>query len=137
MEGWKAGEIHGAFELKMDMLPLYAFVVNKSYVIAGIAGLGTGLIILLINFIGNKISQPLNELKEGANKVAAGNNDIKINVDSEEEIGKLYNRFNKSAANIKDIILHLTEAIDATASASYEISSSKEDMATGAQQQSS
>ena len=214
MEGWKTGEIHGAFELKMDMKPVETSIAQKSLIIAGISGTSTGIIILLIIFIANKIGKPINELKEAANKVADGNVDVSIDVKSEDEIGvlasnfnimvknikkanedlynekaavekkvedavkeseqqriylsesvnkilfemdkfasgdltvkldtekddeigRLFQGFNKSVKNIQNIITGVTEAVEATASAAYQISSSAEEMAAGSKEQSS
>ncbi len=54
-----------------------------------------------------------------------------------DSISKLYEGFNKSVLNIKNIIISVKEAVEATASASTQISSSSEEMAAGAQEQSS
>jgi PAS domain S-box-containing protein len=54
----------------------------------------------------------------------------------DDELGKLFNGFNKAVLNMKQIIEHVRESIHATASASTEISASTEEMAAGAQQQS-
>jgi len=66
--------------------------------------------------------------------------DLTINISpekSDDDIGKLFNGFNKAVSNIKNMVLQITESIQATASASAEISSSSEQMAAGAQEQSS
>jgi len=213
MEGWKAGEIHGAFELKMDMDPVQTAVTKKSLNIAGIFGLGTAAIIFILMFAAGKISKPIFALQEAAKKVANGSTDVEVPVESQDEVGHLtenfnlmvrnirqadeelrkekasverkveiavkeseeqkkyladsVNRilgemgkfsqgdltvslrsekadddiahlcegFNKSVANIRDMILQVGEAVQATASASAQISSSTEEMAAGAQEQ--
>ena len=213
MEGWKTGEMHGAFELKMDMDPLQAAVSKKSFTIALLFGIGTTMIIGIIMLVAGKISKPIYSLKDAANKVAEGNNDIEVEVDTDDEIGHLADSFNimvknikqanddlinekagiekkveiavkeseeqkkyladsvskilhqmekfsqgdltvnlrseregddiallcegfnKSVTNIRDMILQVGEAVQATASASAQISSSTEEMAAGAQEQ--
>jgi len=65
--------------------------------------------------------------------------DLTVHVISEkadDDIGKLFNGFNTAVENIKKMIIHISEAIEATASAIAEITSSSEQMATGAQEQS-
>jgi len=54
-----------------------------------------------------------------------------------DDIAKLFNGFNQTVANIKNIILQVRDAVEATSSASTQISSSAEEMAAGAQEQSS
>ena len=67
------------------------------------------------------------------------NGDLAVSVKPENEkdsIGQLFSGFNKTVENIKSMIIQVTEAVHATASASSEISSSSEQMAAGAQEQS-
>lgn len=214
MEGWKSGEVHGAFEIKMPMEPVDAAVFNKSVVIAGITGLSTALILFFGFFVANAISRNIGKLEVAATKVAGGNlsveievetkdeignlstsfnkmvHDIKeanvallaekasvekkvedavreseearkylsnktnimlsamekfaqgdltqrLDIEKEDDIGKLYKGFNKTIENITSMLVRVTEAVHATASASAEISASSEQMATGAQEQSS
>jgi len=61
---------------------------------------------------------------------------IKIEKDG-DDIAKLFNGFNLTVSNIKNMINQVREAVEATASASTQISSSAEEMAAGAQEQSS
>jgi len=71
-------------------------------------------------------------------KFADGDLTVQVVSENKEDIiGKLFNGFNKVVDNIKQIMISVTEAVQATASASNEISSSSEEMAAGAQEQSS
>jgi methyl-accepting chemotaxis protein len=77
-------------------------------------------------------------MMEAMNKFSEG--DLTVSVEPEvndDDIGRLFNHFNKTINNIKQMIHQLSEAITATASASTQISSSAEEMAAGAQEQSS
>jgi methyl-accepting chemotaxis protein len=65
--------------------------------------------------------------------------DLTVNITPEKEgddIAKLYLGFNKSIQNIKGMLNQVLEAVQATASASTQISSSTEELAAGAQEQS-
>lgn len=214
MEGWKAGEIHGAFEVMMPMEPVDAAVAQKSLIIAGISGLSTGVIILLAIFVANGIGKPLKHLEEASRKVAKGDFDTVVDINTKDEIGvlagsfnemvkdvkktrhelleekagiekkveeavreseearkylahkteimlgamqrfadgdftfkleaeqdddmgKLFNGFNRAVGNIKQMILQVIQSVQATASASAEISASAEELAAGAREQSS
>lgn len=70
-------------------------------------------------------------------KFATGDLTVKLEAESNDVIGKLFNGFNQVVNNLKNIIIKVTEAVEATASASTQISSSSEEMAAGAQEQSS
>ncbi len=214
MEGWKEGEIHGAFEIMMDMEPVYSEVASKSFIIAIISALSIIVLVGAIVFVANGINRPVQNLEDAAKKVADGNIDVSIESESNDELGllannfntmvdriresrhkleeekasverkveeavkaseeqkeyltrnvdkflfemnkfekgdltiklvpekngdeisKLFNGFNNAVNNIKHMILNVTESVQATASASAEISSSAEQMAAGAQEQS-
>ncbi len=70
-------------------------------------------------------------------KFAAGDLTANLEVkNTDDVIGKLFNGFNSVVENIKEIIINVTGAIQATASAANEISSSTEQMAAGSQEQS-
>ncbi|MFA6598222.1 MAG: methyl-accepting chemotaxis protein [Ignavibacteriaceae bacterium] len=70
-------------------------------------------------------------------KFAGGDLSVSVEKEKDDEIGRLFDGFNQSVSNIKNLILQVTAAVEATASASTEISSSSEEMAAGAQEQSS
>lgn len=53
-----------------------------------------------------------------------------------DDIAQLFDGFNRAITNIREMIMKVTQAVEATASASSEISSSAEQMAAGAQEQS-
>jgi methyl-accepting chemotaxis protein len=85
------------------------------------------------NYLERSTQKMLDEME----KFATG--DLTVNLVSEKEgdtISKLFEGFNKTVVNIREMILQVGEAISATASASAEISSSSEQMAAGAQEQS-
>lgn len=101
MENWKAGEIHGAFEVMMSMEPIDEAVAKKSFVIAGISLFSTGLIILLTVFVANGIRKPIKVLELSASKVAQGDVDVSVETLTNDEIGSLTNSFNQMVVNIK------------------------------------
>ena len=77
-------------------------------------------------------------LLEAMDKLSEG--DLTVSVKSERDTGEIYelfNGFNKTVNNVKNLINQLTDSISATASASMQISSSVEELAIGSQEQSS
>jgi methyl-accepting chemotaxis protein len=84
------------------------------------------------------LERNINHLLEEMGKFENG--DLTASVKPErddDEIGRLFYGFNKAVSKIKEIIIKVTDAVQATASASSEISASAEELAAGAQQQSS
>ncbi len=84
-------------------------------------------------YLNDSVNKILAEMERFAN----GDLTVKLDAMNDDEIGKLFNGFNLAVANIKNALISVTEAIDATASAGNQISSSTEEMAAGAQEQSS
>ena len=69
-------------------------------------------------------------------KLAKGDLTVSIDAENDDEMGRLYAGFNTVVKNIRRMILSVSDAVEATASASHQISSSSEEMAAGAQEQS-
>ncbi len=85
----------------------------------------------------NYLAHSTEVILDAMEKFAQG--DLTTNILAEKEddnIAKLFNGFNRTVGNIKDIIIQVRASVEATASASTEISSSVEEMAAGAQEQS-
>jgi methyl-accepting chemotaxis protein len=82
------------------------------------------------------LNDSVNTLLGEMTKFANGDLTVNVIAKNDDEIGKLFNGFNSAVDNIKKMILQVGEAVEATASASTQISSSSEEMAAGAQEQS-
>lgn len=68
-------------------------------------------------------------------KFADGDMTVSVVAKKDDDIGRLFNGFNKAVYNIGGMLGKVEEAVSATASASSQISSSTEEMAAGAQEQ--
>ena len=137
MEGWKAGEVHGAFEVKMSLVPVDQAVRQKSIVIACITTLGIGLIVLIAIFVSRIVGGMVKRLAEQTNIIAKGDLSVEMDDQSKDEIGQLAVSFKTMVRNLRETIGQVTEASAAVASACSEISSGTEEMAAGAQEQTS
>jgi methyl-accepting chemotaxis protein len=83
------------------------------------------------------LSRNTQVLSEEMKKFSHGDLTVKVKPEKEDDdIGKLFLEFNTAVENIRNMLTQVTEAVQATASASSEISSSSEEMAAGAQEQS-
>jgi methyl-accepting chemotaxis protein len=83
------------------------------------------------NYLTQSVEKMLVEIK----KFSEGDLTINLKAEKDDDIKKLYDGFNKSVKNISSLIVNVTEAVQATASASTQISSSTEELAAGAQEQ--
>ncbi len=83
------------------------------------------------------LSRNVNTIMIAMEKVAEG--DLTVSVEAEkddDEIAKLFKAFNSTVVNLKEMIGKLNENVHLTVSASTQISSSTEEMAAGAEEQS-
>ncbi|RPI62502.1 MAG: DUF3365 domain-containing protein [Ignavibacteriales bacterium] len=86
------------------------------------------------NYLNHHAQKMLVEME----KFAKGDLSVGLKIENKDDlIGKLFTGFNQVVDNIRNIIVKVTEAVQATASAANQISSSTEEMAAGAQEQSS
>ncbi len=68
-------------------------------------------------------------------RFAEGDLTVQLEVRQHDEIGRLYEGFNRAVANIRQMLVRVSEAIATTAGASAQISASSEELAATAQQQ--
>ncbi len=135
MEGWKEGEVHGAFEVQMSLEPVDAAVAAESRWIAGISLLGALGIIIVGFVVMRSVVAPVRHLAQNADQVAQGDLTVTMEMETKDEIGSLADSFNQMVQSLRATIEQVTEASSSVASASSQISSSTEEMAAGARQQ--
>jgi len=111
MEGWKAGEVHGALEVIMDMAHVQKIIASNSNIIALITITSILVFIIVVFWIARTISIPLGKLGAIADSIAVGNLQKKMKIESEDEIGKLGVAMN-----------NMCDALNKKAEAAYEIS---------------
>lgn len=136
MEGWKAGEVHGAFEIFTPLAPIISSIKKtllRDFVFLVIIIV---LITLFIYYFNKKfIIQPLQDVSNVLNKVSNGDFTVQLNVKSNDEIGMLAKDLNKMVHDIKASLDVVANSIDQLASTSAELSSNAEMIAAGAIEQ--
>lgn len=138
MEGWKAGEVHGAFEIMIPLKPIYA-AINKNLIKDFIVLI---LVILLVSalifFLNDRlIFKRLNQISLAHREIAKG--DFRLRVEDKnytDEVGVVAQSVNKMVEEIRDLLMVVTESVESLASTSAELSSNSEMIAAGAQEQS-
>ena len=83
-------------------------------------------------YLSNAVSTMLVAMK----RFSEGDLTVRLEVQSDDEIGQLMRGFNESMQRLTMIVENVMRAVDATASASAQISSSTEEMAAGSREQS-
>lgn len=93
--------------------------------------------IIIAAFISRIISRPLVNLTRAANKVASGNLDVEISVDSRDEIGALAQAFARMTANTNEALSNINSAAEQVAAGSKQVSDSSMALSQGATEQAS
>lgn len=138
MEGWKAGEIHGAFEIMIPLKPIHA-AINKNllrdFIVLIIIVI---LVSYLIFFLNDKlIFKRLNQVNFALGEIAKG--DFRRKVEDKnytDEVGVVADSVNKMVEDIKNVLMVVSDSVESLASTSAELSSNSEMIAAGAQEQS-
>ncbi|MCB0300533.1 MAG: HAMP domain-containing protein, partial [Calditrichaeota bacterium] len=81
----------------------------------------------------NSVSQILHEM----NKFAAGDLTVHLPVKKDDDIGNLFDGFNKAVGNISKMIRQVVEIAQSVSAATYQIRGSADELATATQEQSS
>jgi len=85
----------------------------------------------------NEMVKPINESADVLEKMASGDLTVKMQGDYKGDFILIKNNINNLGESLHSVIMEFSDAVDATASAGSEISSSTEQMAAGSQEQSS
>jgi methyl-accepting chemotaxis protein len=138
MEGWKPGDMHGAYELQMPLAPLDAQVAGfmkkgAAWTIPLVIGAGVAMWFLLRTML----TRPINKLIDMVKEIATGEGDLtkRLSIDRKDEIGQLSGWFDQFMGNLQSIISQVVKATHQVSAASTEIAASSEQMATGLRQQ--
>lgn len=114
MENWKVGEVHGAFEVLVTLDDMQSAANKKSLVIAVIATITSGLIVVTLFFIANVVIKPVQKLQVVNTYLVNGELDkIAIDIDTKDEMGDLANakrRIVKTVTDLADETTSLTKA---------------------------
>jgi methyl-accepting chemotaxis protein len=82
------------------------------------------------------LTRATNKMLAEMTKFAQGDLTVRLEKEKDDEMGKLFDGFNKSVENVGNLLNQVSAAIQSTASAASQISSSAEEMAAGSQEQS-
>ncbi|MCX7708700.1 MAG: methyl-accepting chemotaxis protein [Clostridia bacterium] len=93
--------------------------------------------IVLGIYISRIISIPVRNLAEAADKIADGDLNVSIDVDTKDEIGNLADSFRKMSDNINEVMTNISMASEQVASGSKQVSDSSIALSQGATEQAS
>lgn len=125
-EGWKEGEIHGAFEIISSLKSARTAQQNAILRI----GISTLITILLIGFllmlVARFMTKPLLDYVENFRKASSGDLTARSHVQSRDEIGQLSSYFNDFMDSLKSMIASIKELAERTSLLSSHLASASE-----------
>ncbi|MCX7842753.1 MAG: methyl-accepting chemotaxis protein [Clostridia bacterium] len=98
---------------------------------------GMLIAVMLGLFIASSIRNPINKLLAASQKIAAGDLDVNIDIDSKDEIGLLAKAFIQMSDNINEVMSNINSAAEQVASGSKQVSESSMALSQGATEQAS
>ncbi len=137
MEGWKTGDMHGAYEVAMPLAPVEAEV--RGFVLQGLmwtVPLALGAVMLLVWMFRAMLSKPLAMLIGRIQEIEQTNDlTLRVKMKGTDEIGVLGNSFNGLVGTLHDIIAKVGASANEVAGAATQIAASSEEMASGMKEQ--
>ncbi|MCF8018900.1 MAG: MCP four helix bundle domain-containing protein [Vallitaleaceae bacterium] len=112
-------------------------VVKSNMMIIVFTFIGVAISILLGWFISNIIKKPINKMVIAAKRIADGDLDVDIQVESKDEIGILAGAFLRMTNNINEVMTNINSASEQVASGSRQVSDSSMSLSQGATEQAS
>jgi len=99
--------------------------------------IGMAVAIIMGIVISLSISKPIKKLMSLANKVAEGDLDVTVSIDTKDEIGTLANSFGKMADNLNEVMGNINIAAQQVSTGSSQVSDSSMALSQGATEQAS
>ncbi len=133
----KTGEIAAVFDIAGPMTALYEQQAKTMYLVLS-AGLGFILItgVIVWYFMKKLVTEPLSTIVKTAGAIALGDLTVNAPVMSRDEVGRLGTAVNEMVSKLRETIGSVQKLSTSVVYASTDISSSTEQMAAGAQEQS-
>lgn len=107
-EGWKEGEIHGAFHIISSLAETKAAVSKARNNIILTAVIIVSLLSLVLLLVVSSITKPLKKGVELARRIEDGDLTTDIQLDQKDEVGDLINALNNMAKNLRTVFGEVT-----------------------------
>ena len=136
MEGWRPGDMHGAFELIMPLdnvdAAVKAAAISSGITILIIISVGVGVLFLMVNIY---LTRPIQGMVVGLKALAQNDLTAEVEVTSKDEIGQMATAFNTSVRQLSDVMIKIRGSSGEVDKAATAISSTSEELAAGAEEQ--
>ena len=130
LENWKAGEIHGAFEVIQSLDEADAQLRSRIAKAVGLIVAGTLLAALVFFLVARAITGPLKKGLVFADHMAGGDLSHEIDVECEDETGKLARAMNTMVKNLREMIENICQGVETLSGSSNELREVSQTMST-------
>jgi methyl-accepting chemotaxis protein len=132
-EGWKAGEVHGAFEIITSKAAAKAEEARAIAAVLGWSALVLGCVFALAWLLLKRgVMAPLNQLRFVAEKAAQGDLSARMEGVFQAEMGAVAGAFRSMTTQLSEIIGRVSEGAGGVAASSAELSSASRAISQGA-----
>ena len=131
-EGWKEGEVHGAFEVISSLDQVNADVRQASATVVGIVAIISLAVWLVLR---GAILRPFVRIQQFTKQVADGDLTADIAVERQDEVGVMAGSIRSMSGRLQEVIRNVADSSGHVASGSQELSSAAQVMSEGAVEQ--
>lgn len=133
MEGWHAGEVHGAFEVVQSLdeadAKMAMVMFQGGLVVLGLTALAAGLFFVLIT---RSITNPIRETVAAFQGFAAGDLTRQLPVQTADEVGQLRQAVNATIERLRAMVQSMNGCAEELSGASSQLTVTAEQLAHGA-----
>lgn len=132
-EGWKVGEIHGAFEIISSLKEVNAHILQaKISILIWTAGILSFIALTAWLLLQYNVINPLRAAAKYINAISKGDLTQKCEVTSEDEFGDISESLEKMADNLRNMIINISESSITLQKSSDELDHDAADSSRGA-----
>jgi methyl-accepting chemotaxis protein len=111
MEGWNAGEIHGAFEIILSTEELQKTLESKTRFLILIGIIGIIISVLIAFILGQRIAKPIEKISKVSDDIAHGKLEMQEMKVSRDETGELVNSTRLMIDNVEKVAHEVNQII--------------------------
>ncbi len=127
-ENWKAGEIHGAFEVIQSLDEADAQLRSRVFKAAALIVSGTLLAALVFFLVARSITGRLKQAVAFADHMAEGDLSHEIDIRCEDETGKLARAMNSMVKNLRGMIDNISQGVEMLSGSSEQLNEASQTM---------
>lgn len=129
-ENWKAGEIHGAFEVIQSLDPADAQLRKRILAAGIIVTAGILFAVAILFFTARRITTPIKQGVKFASNLSKGDLSKTFEVDQNDEVGELADALNDMAGGLRDIISGINKSVEQLKTSSLDLGDASSSMSS-------